>query len=89
MYTCIKGILVLLVNFYHIVYADNMVLLSTSIPGLQCLLNVYAKEYDIIYNAQKTECICIRPKSMIDMCDPVFMLSGNVLTAMYNTSKLS
>ena len=24
--------------------------------------------------------MCIRPKSMIDMCDPVFMLSGNVLS---------
>ena len=39
-------------NFNHIVYADDMVLLSPSIQGLQCLLNVcdmYAKEqHDII-----------------------------------------
>ena len=35
--------------------------------------------HDIIYNANKTKCICIRPKSMINMCDPVFVLSGNVL----------
>ena len=59
-----------------------MVLLSPSIRGLQCLLNVcdmYATEHDIIYDAKKTKCICIIPKSMIDMCDHVFMLSGNVL----------
>ena len=41
--------------------------------------DMYAKEHDIIYNAKKTKCICIRPKSMIDMCDPVFMLLANVL----------
>ena len=69
----ITTILILLFNFNHIVYADYMVLLYPSIPGLQCLLNVrdmYAKEYDIIYNAQKTKCICIRPKNMLYMCDP-------------------
>ena len=48
---------------------------------------MYAKEHDIIYNAKKTKCICIRPKSMIDMCDPVFML-GNECTGMYTISKL-
>ena len=60
-----------------------MVLLSPSIRGLQSFLNVcdmYAKEHDIIYKANKTKCMCIRPKSMIYMCDPIFMLSGNVLS---------
>ena len=80
MYKCIKGILVVVFNFNHIVYAE--IWYSPSIRGLQCLLNVcgmYAMEHDIIYDAKKSKCICIRPKSMIDMCDHVFMLSGNVL----------
>ena len=41
---------------------------------------MYAKENDIIYYAKKTKCMRIRPKSMIDMCDPVFMLFGNILS---------
>ena len=41
---------------------------------------MYAKEHDIKYNAKKMKCMCIRPKRMIDMCDRVFMLSGNELS---------
>ena len=66
-----------------------MVLLSHSIRGLHSLLNVcymHAKEHDVTYNVKKTKFMCARPKNMIDMCDPVFMLSGNVL---YTMSKLS
>ena len=53
-------------------------LLPFEVYSLLNVCDIYAKVHDIIYNAKKTKCMCIRPKSMIDMCDPVFMSSDNV-----------
>ena len=48
-------------QYYGIlVYADDMMLLSPSITGLQTILNTcsqFAKEYGLQFNAKKTMCI--------------------------------
>ncbi len=51
-------------------YADDITLLCPSVRGMQKLLDIcekYAKEYDVTFNAEKTECICFQPKG----CQPI------------------
>ena len=43
-------------------YADDLLLLSPSIHGLEILVKTsesFASEYGVTFNAKKTECICI------------------------------
>jgi hypothetical protein len=43
-------------------YADDILLLSPSIHGLQCMLdrcNVYGRKCDILFNPKKSVCIAI------------------------------
>ena len=47
-------------------YADDLVLLSPSIHGLEILLKTsesFASEYGVTFNAKKTECICFGKKN--------------------------
>ena len=49
------------VNFNHLIYADDTVLLAPSPSGLQKLLDVcetFAKENELVYNTKKTVCMC-------------------------------
>ena len=48
----------------HLAYADDLVILSPSVKGLQFikLLNIcseYGEEHDIMFNHKKPECTCI------------------------------
>ncbi len=75
---CIVGNL--LVN--HIMYADDLVVLSPSSAGLQQLLNVcfvYDEEHDIKYNAAKSVIMICRTKEDKSLQFPVFKLSDNAL----------
>lgn len=66
----------------HLIYADDTVLIAPSAHALQILLkhcDIYAIDCDIIYNAKKTVCMCIRPRIMKNHNDPIVILSGNIL----------
>ena len=46
-------------------YADDLLLLSPSIHGLEILVKTsesFASEYGVTFNAKKTECICFGKK---------------------------
>ena len=70
------------VSVNHLQYADDSVILAPSPSGLQKLLNIcesYAKDYDMIYNAKKTVCMCIKSKGSRSMTVPEVILDGNRL----------
>lgn len=49
-----------------IMYADDLMLLSPSVAGLQNMLNIcsdYGDRYDIVFNATKTVSVAIGPRS--------------------------
>ena len=48
-----------------LIYADNIVLLATTVTALQTLLEVcsaFAGAHDIVYSTTKTVCMLVRPK---------------------------
>ena len=50
----------------HIMYADDLVIISPSVKGLQRLLDVcavYGQAHDILFNDDKTVCMFIPAKS--------------------------
>ncbi len=58
------------VNFNHLAYADDMVLLAPSPTALQELLfqcELYAVDHSMIYNVKKTVCMCVKPKMFRDL----------------------
>ena len=55
------------ITINNLCYADDMVLISPSVQGLQRLINTcssYANEFDIIYNETKTQCMSVLPRSL-------------------------
>ena len=66
----------------HLMYADDLVVLSPSSAGLQQLLDictVYGVQYDIKYNASKSAVLICRTKEDRRLNFPVFKLSDNNL----------
>ena len=67
----------------HLFYADDSVLIAPSPYALQQLLNVcevYARNYEMCYNAKKTACMVIYPKAMKNMCPPRLYLNSKELS---------
>ncbi len=70
------------VNYNHLMYADDLVLLAPSARALQTLLktcDIFGQNNDVTYNTVKTVCMLIKPKLARDVCNPTMFLSGNVL----------
>ncbi len=64
----------------HLMYADDLVVLSPSSAGLQQLLSVcsvYGVENDIKYNANKSAVLICRTKEDQTPKFPAFKLAGN------------
>ncbi len=71
----------ILVN--HIMYADDLVVLSPSSAGLQQLLTMcsdYGLEHDILYNPDKSAVMNRRTEEDKSINFPVFKLSNKSLT---------
>ena len=50
----------------HICYADDTALVTLSLKGLQELIyicQIFGKDYDVIFNVNKTKCMVFKPKS--------------------------
>ena len=70
----------MLVN--HLMYADDLVIMSPSSAGLQQLLNIcteYGLKHDIKYNASKSAVLICRTKQDKRLNFPAFQLSSNIL----------
>ena len=66
----------------HLMYADDLVVLSPSSAGLQQLLDicsVYGLQHDIIFNASKSAVLICRTKEDKRLNFPLFKLSDNYL----------
>ncbi|XP_016534059.1 RNA-directed DNA polymerase from mobile element jockey-like [Poecilia formosa] len=66
----------------HLMYADDLVIFSPCSAGLQQLLRTcsnYGQEYDIQYNALKSNIMIVRTKEDQKLVLPDFFLSGVVL----------
>ena len=67
----------LLIN--HLVYADDMVLIASSIHAMKKLIKNcthYANDHHIIYNTKKTKFMCFKPKFYSDVEFPSCSLLG-------------
>jgi uncharacterized membrane protein len=61
-------------NFFvgALAYADDLVLLAPTARAMRLMLNVcdiYASEYEVIFNAKKSKCLLISPKCNISCCN--------------------
>ena len=75
---CVIGSLI--VN--HLLYADDLVLISPSSRGLYRLLREceqYGLENDIVFNASKSSVMCFKSKSTSNFKIPDFYLNNNVI----------
>ena len=64
-------------------YADDIALLAPSPSALRILLSEcekFAEEYDLIFNAAKTQLICFRSDKKISLPDGVFCFLGHPLS---------
>ena len=67
----------------HIMYADDLVIISPSVKGLQRLLHVcavYGQTHDILFNDDKTVCMFMPVKSSFYINTPALFLNGRRLT---------
>ena len=74
----------MLVN--HLMYADDLVIMSPSSAGLQQLHNIcteYGLKYDIKYNDSKSAVLICRTKQVKRLNFPALKLSGNILGSLY------
>ena len=74
----------MLVN--HVMYADDLVLLSPSAAGLSILLSIcstYGIEYDVMYNSTKSNVLVFRSKLLKNVRVPEFEINN---TAIYSGS---
>ena len=63
----------------HLMYADDIVLLSPSATGLSLLLHVcgnYGLEHDIRFNSKKSAVIIFRNSFVKDFTFPSFVMNG-------------
>ena len=63
--------------YNHLVYADDTVLLAPSPMDLQMLIDIcvaFGIENDIVYNDEKTKCMCVKLSVMKDLYVPTFHL---------------
>ena len=66
----------------HLAYADDLVILSPSVKGLQKLLNIcseYGEEHDIMFNHKKTECTYFPVKGRALINIPKVFLNAHLL----------
>ena len=84
---CVVGALI--VN--HLLYADDLVLISPSSRGLHTLLGEcekYGVEHDITFNANKSAVICFKSNSTCNFKVPDFVLNNNVIPNVNDTKYL-
>ena len=72
-------------------YADDIALLAPSPSALRALLHeceVYAREFNLVFNGSKTQLICFRLKSSVALPSNAFKFLGHSLTFAYSVTHL-
>ena len=67
----------------HIVYADDLCILSMSPCGIQTLLNIcdkYGSDHDIIHDSKKSLTMLLKPKKLKDLKSPSLYVCNNHYT---------
>ena len=75
----------------HLMYADDLVVLSPYSGGLQQLLKIcstFGSEHDVIYNAKKSNVVIVRTREDKHLSFLVFHLSGSCLSVCRETKYL-
>lgn len=70
-------------RIHHLMYADDLIVMSPYSAGRQQLLRVcsnYELQHDIKFNAKKSVVMIVRTKEDRKLCFPSFYLSGQDLT---------
>ena len=70
------------ISFNHFQYADDSVLLAPSPTALQRMLSIcedYAKSNDMVFNAKKTVCMCMKYKQSTSLSEPKVLLNDSYL----------
>ena len=66
----------------HILYADDIILLSPSVKSLQNLIDKclnYFNHHHLTINSNKTKVMVVKPKRMINYGDPILVVNGSPL----------
>ena len=66
----------------HLMYADDLVLISPSATGMKellCACEVYSLEHAIVYNSKKSTVLVCRNKAMRHAVCPSFIVNGVVI----------
>ena len=75
----------------HLMYADDLVLISPSATGMKellCACEVYSLEHAIIYNSKKSTLLVCRNKAMRQAVCPSFIVNGNIIPESDNVKYL-
>ena len=75
---CVVGTVII----NHLLYADDLVLISPSSRGLHTLLGEcekYGIQHDILFNAKKSAILCFKSQSTCKFKIPDFLLNENVI----------
>lgn len=76
---CNTGCILGSMSVNHLMYADDLVLMSPSVTGLQDLIGVceqFGAEHDILYNPKKSAILIFRNMFMKNVASPLFSISG-------------
>ena len=71
------------VCYNHLMYADDAVIMAPSPKGLQKLIDIcdnFAGNNDMLFNAKKTVCMCIKRSSSVKLRIPDLYLGNNKLS---------
>lgn len=88
---CKTGCLIGNTLLNHLMYADDLAIMSPSTVGFQQLLDIcseYGVEFDVKYNAKKSVVLICRTKEDQKLHFPTFYLSGQSLCVSYCTKYL-
>ena len=75
----------------HLMYADDLVLFAPSARGLQSLIDVcvsYGEQYDIVYNAKKSNVMTVKSVPERNLMYNDFKLGQKVLSSVANVKYL-
>ena len=79
---CRTGCLSGNITINHLMYADDLVLLSPSATGLRellCTCEEFSISHDVVYNSRKSSVLICRNKAMDHAAPPVFTVNGSII----------
>ena len=88
---CNTGCVIGSTNINHLMYADDLVILSPSVSGLSELMQVcglYGLNHDIKYNSKKSAVLIFKSKFMKNVDVPSFKINGETIQEVDNVKYL-